>query len=1124
MKFYSFIFILGLFSICVSCVREEALPPEQVIPATATEEDFNEESQVSPILAEGFEMKLWAPGPLLSNAVALTFDGHGIAYVAETSRRKSSDLDIRQHRDWMTEDLSLTSIEETRDFHLKKLATSLSDENEWLTDHNEDGIRDYRDLSVQSEYIRRVWDSDGDGRADKSQLFAEGINDMLTGVAAGILSFNDEIYVTAAPDVFRLKDTNADGIADERAEISHGYGIHIAFAGHDMSGLTIGHDGKIYWSIGDMGVNVVGQDGKRWKYPHEGAVMRSNPDGSEFEVFAHGLRNPQELAFDNYGNLISVDNDGDHQGEHERYVHIIEGSDTGWRIHWQFGKYNLPNESYKVWMDEKLSIPHFPGQAAYLLPPLALAYNGPAGLAFNPGTALGKEWNNHFFASYFTASSARSKIQSFQLVPRGGSFAIKDIKDIVGGIVPTGITFAADGALYINDWKDSYDKKPAGRIWKLDVTEDLKNKNRTSTQNLLKTGLKGMTAQDLAALLEHEDKRVRLASQFELVKLADLSTLLRVVTKSNNLFAQLHAIWGIGQLGRKNSDLMVELLFLLSHENEHVRAQTAKVMGEAKFQPSSDKLINQTKDQNGSARFFAVEALGKLGDKKAFQALVDVLADVEDSDPHMRHAASYALARLGQEESLAELSEHPSMYVRLGAVVALREILSPSVSKFLSDDEPLVVIEAARAINDDESIPLALESLANILNTTGIEDEALIRRAINANLRIANKESTERLGAFVLKDAAPLEMRKDALWALGYWKEPLKLDRVDGSYRELNGHVLSDAQAQIALLFPALINKPNEELKAAIITAAGRLNCVNESANIYDLFKAPTNESLVRHASLGALASMKSDQLAPALELALVDVDKSLREKAQDYLSEIKLSDTILLGMLEKILDNNTISEQQKALASLANVKLSGAEAVLNKWMGKLEGKTLAPELELDLLNAIEKTSFEGIKKRKLAYEESLNSSDPISKYNMTMSGGDSQRGFRIFTRNETAQCLRCHEYKGYGGDVGPGLTNIASTLSKVELLQSLIDPNTRLAPGFGTVFVTLTDGKELSGILMEENSESITIKSGDNPVQTLKRSSIKEIQNLPSGMFDMSTILEKDQIRDLMAFLVTLK
>ena len=86
--------------------------------------------------------------------------------------------------------------------------------------------------------------------------------------------------------------------------------------------------------------------------------MRANPDGSEFEVYAHGLRNPQEIAFDAYGNLLSVDNDGDHKGEHERFVHIVEGSDTGWRINWQFGKYDQPNEEYKVWIDEKT--PHSP--------------------------------------------------------------------------------------------------------------------------------------------------------------------------------------------------------------------------------------------------------------------------------------------------------------------------------------------------------------------------------------------------------------------------------------------------------------------------------------------------------------------------------------------------------------------------------------------------------------------------------------------------------------------------------------------------------------------------------------------------------------------------------------------
>ena len=95
-----------------------------------------------------------------------------------------------------------------------------------------------------------------------SSLFAEGFNDMLTGVAAGILFHDEQVFLSAAPDLWRVKDNNQDGIADEKESISHGYGIHIAYAGHDMSGLTMGPDGKIYWSIGDIGVNVVD---KKWK-------------------------------------------------------------------------------------------------------------------------------------------------------------------------------------------------------------------------------------------------------------------------------------------------------------------------------------------------------------------------------------------------------------------------------------------------------------------------------------------------------------------------------------------------------------------------------------------------------------------------------------------------------------------------------------------------------------------------------------------------------------------------------------------------------------------------------------------------------------------------------------------
>ena len=99
--------------------------------------------------------------------------------------------------------------------------------------------------------------------------------------------------------------------------------------------------GRLYWGIGDVGFNGTGPDGKEWKYPNQGVIVRSELDGSNFEVFARGLRNTHEFVFDKYANLISEDNDGDHAGESERLVYIVEESDTGWRINWQFGKLSL---------------------------------------------------------------------------------------------------------------------------------------------------------------------------------------------------------------------------------------------------------------------------------------------------------------------------------------------------------------------------------------------------------------------------------------------------------------------------------------------------------------------------------------------------------------------------------------------------------------------------------------------------------------------------------------------------------------------------------------------------------------------------------------------------------------
>ena len=147
-----------------------------------------------------------------------------------------------------------------------------------------------------------------------------------------------------APDLWRFSDPNTEGVYQKKTSIATGYAVHIGFSGHGMSGVTEGPDGRIYWNIGDIGASVTTTDGRKVENPNSGFIARANPDGSDFEVFATGLRNTHEFAFDEYGNLISSDNDGDHPGESERLVYVVEGADAGWRSNWQYGKYTDPKK------------------------------------------------------------------------------------------------------------------------------------------------------------------------------------------------------------------------------------------------------------------------------------------------------------------------------------------------------------------------------------------------------------------------------------------------------------------------------------------------------------------------------------------------------------------------------------------------------------------------------------------------------------------------------------------------------------------------------------------------------------------------------------------------------------
>ncbi|MEM7559759.1 MAG: heme-binding protein, partial [Planctomycetota bacterium] len=284
------------------------------------------------------EFNKWSGKLNVPDPVAISVDDQGRVFVTQTRRRKIQDLDIRQHREWVPNDLSLTSVEAKQAFYRKVLAIGgdQKKQQKHVRDWNEDGQHDWRDLTVVSEAVYRLVDKDGDEKADEITTFAEDFQTEVTGVAAGVMAYDGTVYATIAPDVWRLFDEDSDGVSDSRNVLAHGFGLHIAYGGHDMHGLTMGPDGKIYWSIGDKGISVSLPDGSKLSYPHEGGVMRCNPDGSDFEVFAHGLRNVQEVAFDQFGNMFGVDNDADQPNEKERLVYIVNQMDAGWRCYYQY--------------------------------------------------------------------------------------------------------------------------------------------------------------------------------------------------------------------------------------------------------------------------------------------------------------------------------------------------------------------------------------------------------------------------------------------------------------------------------------------------------------------------------------------------------------------------------------------------------------------------------------------------------------------------------------------------------------------------------------------------------------------------------------------------------------------
>ena len=1071
-------------------------------------------------LPKGFKAELFAAEPLLANPVSFCIDEQGRFYVVETFRLHAGVTDIRSHMNWLDDDLASRSVED-------RVAMMKKFEGDKITDY-----------AKESDRVRLVVDSDGDGKADKATVFSEGYNGIAEGIGAGVLARQGNVYFANIPNLWRLRDENGDGVADVRKSLHDGFGVRVGFLGHDLHGLCFGPDGKLYFSVGDRGAHVPLADGKAVDNPETGAIYRCNADGSGLEIFADGLRNPQELAFDNLGNLWTGDNNSD-GGDPARWVYAVEGGDSGWRIGWQF--INSPNPR-GAWISERMCYPQWDGQAAYLIPPIANIADGPSGLTFYPGVGLPERYREHFFLCDFRGSTD-SGVRSFAVLPKGAGFEMTDRGEFIWNLLATDVEFGYDGCVYICDWVNGWEQPGKGRIYRVYDPETVQDPRVAETRKLFNEGFTKRSLPELAGLLTHPDKRVRQEAQFALADQGEkaISTFSRMAGTSENQFARLHSIWGLGQViarlheGRSKSEALRPLQKLLGDKDAEVRAQAAKVLGDARTPNAFAGLVKLLRDARDRPRFFAAMALGKLGRKEAVTPLLQLLRENNNQDRYLRHAGVMGLLGCADPALFASLTNDTSAGVRMAAVLALRRLARPEVSAFLEDNEPLVVAEAARAIHD---LPMteALPTLAALANrpsrlasfSAGREGlpgprEPILRRVMNANFRLGTAGNALALAALAASESLPEAARAQSLTLLSEWEKPSGRDDITGLWRPLQPRDRAAAVTALQGPLPELIKRSPERVRLAAFRLAGRFEIKACSAGANAVLSDTNHPPEVRVEALKLLARLKDDHLPEAVKMALTDREELLRKEATQIQTQLKPADAV--SEWKARLETGSTGEKQAALAALGAAENPGADAVLSLWMDRLLAKQVRPELSLDLLEAAGRRTAGELKAKVQQYEAARPASDLLGAYRECLAGGNSAEGKKVFIERPEASCVRCHKASGEGGEVGPELTGIGTRKDREYLLQSIIQPNAQIAAGFETLIVTLKNGTSYAGLVKSQDASTLELNSPEDGILKINQGDIiSRTQGLSAMPEGMNQVLSKQDLRNLIEFLSSLK
>lgn len=946
-------------------------------------------------------------------------------------------------------------------------------------------------------FVRMLEDTDGDGRFDKSTIFADKMT-----LPQGALWYRGALYVCAPPGLWRLEDTDDDGVADRREMIVGRFG----YTGNAASihGPFLGPTGRIYWCDGRHGHEFRDRKGNVTSQGKAARIFSCLPDGSDVQTHCGGgMDNPVEIDFLPTGEMLGT-------------VNLFYRQRGDCLVHWVRGgvypRYDQPD-----------CLAEFPSTGEPLTEVHNYGHVAVSGcMRYRSGKhGFGKRYTNNFFVTQFNTH----KVVRTVLTRYGGTFAAKtqDFLDSPStDFHPTDVLEDADGSLLVIDtggWfrigcPTSQIAKPNihGAIWRirkkdghrLEDPRGLKIDWQTDALDELLGDPRFAVREraiDQCALRYRKHAQAREFAQ-------------RIHEERRDERVRRNAVWVLRRLQNEVADTE-GLERLIQARAARDPAESVRLAAAAGGFPRRAEEIKG--ELSGAERRAIATAIGSRDRHQSHESLCALLREHGPVDRVTEHAIIFALIHTESPDLLVDaLSTEEDPVVQRALLVALDQMPSGGLRRELV--VPLVA-------SDDFA-----------LRTTAL--------AIVASHPEWAK-GVDRLIAGQLERSSPAERELDTLRALlgAFVDEPAVQDRVG----EALGHSQIDPRIARTVLgaMGGMRNRPwpkswhagvdralDSELADMQLAAVTAIVNAEEASFADQLARLAGDNSAsvgVRVAAMSGLAKFGRTLSGAGVSLLLnqLDADDALaRLQAARTLGSANLDEEQLRQVAAAIPEVGAM-ELGPLLSAFAqaNSRQTGM-ALLAGLQASLAKKSIAPGRLHEMFHKyppeVKQSAAEMLKS---ATVDSREQEERLRALLAAADGGDAKRGREIF-HGRHAACAACHRVGSEGGGIGPDLSTIATRRDRRDLLEAIVFPSASLARGFESYSVATSAGKVHTGVIVHQSAEELQLRTADQNEVRLPRGRIDDIQPSPISIMPqgLDRMLGDRALRDLVAYLESLR